>query len=304
MSRENHHEAQPLVSVVIVNWNRCDDVVETLTDLQSQTYQNIETIVVDNGSVDDSIITLEEKFPEVKLIKLPINIGCEDGFNVGILNSLGEIILFLDSDASIEKAGITKLVDKFTQDEDLGIVGPRIRRSYDNKVINEPKFWPISNYFTACVVAFRASVFKKIGLRPGDYFIYASEPDIGMRAIDSGFKILHCKDIEGFHRESPVGRLSKKFYYYNTRNYFWLIWKHYPPVSAVYETLFLLVFNFIHSLKALAFFYYIHGLLDGLIGLNTHVRGKRKVLNRYNEARLFPGPKDLFKILALKFSKK
>ena len=69
MSRENHHEAQPLVSVVIVNWNRCDDVVETLTDLQSQTYQNIETIVVDNGSVDDSIITLEEKFPEVKCPK-------------------------------------------------------------------------------------------------------------------------------------------------------------------------------------------------------------------------------------------
>ena len=92
----------PLVSIIIVNWNRCEDVLETLQKLTYSNYKNIEVILVDNGSTDNSPKVLLEKFPHINLIALPNNIGCEDGNNVGILNANGEFLIFLDSDADIE----------------------------------------------------------------------------------------------------------------------------------------------------------------------------------------------------------
>ena len=76
--------------------------------------------------------------------------------------------------------------------------------------------------FTGCAVGIRKTVIDKIGLRPKNFFTYASEADISIRALDAGFLIEHCEDIEAFHKESPVKRLSPKFYYYNTRNIIWL----------------------------------------------------------------------------------
>jgi GT2 family glycosyltransferase len=291
----------PLVSIIILNWNRKDDVEETLNKIKQQSYNNVEIIVVDNGSNDNSVDIIERNFPLITVIALPCNIGCEDGNNVGILNAKGEIILFLDSDAGIEKDGISKLIESFYEDKAVGIVEPRIIRPADNYIINEPKYW--GNKFTGCVVAFRASVFKDIGLRPGEYFIYASEPDISLRAIELGYKIVHRSDVIGEHRESPTARLSKKFYYYSTRNCLWLIWRYYPLQSAVYETIFLLTFYLVLSIKTFAFRYYIQGVFAGIIGFKSQVIGKRKVLKRYNEARLFPGYKDLIKILKLKIFK-
>ena len=297
----NNLDWHPLVSIIILNWNRKDDVQETLTNLKRQSYNNIEIIVVDNGSTDDSLNMLEIDFPYITVIALPINIGCEDGNNVGILNANGEILLFLDSDAGIEDDGVTKLLESFNEDKSVGIVEPRIIRPSDNSIYNEPKYW--GHKFVGCVVAFRASVFTDIGLRPGEYFIYASEPDISLRAIEHGYKIVHRSDVIGEHRESPTARVSKKFYYYSVRNSLWLIWRYYPIQSAVYETIFLLIFNLVISIKAFAIHYYIQGIFSGIISFKSQVFGKRTVLKRFNEARLFPGYKDLIRIIKLMLSK-
>ncbi|SVC37825.1 uncharacterized protein METZ01_LOCUS290679, partial [marine metagenome] len=45
----------PLVSVIIVTWNRKNDILETLESLQSQTYSNLEIVIVDNGSSDGTV---------------------------------------------------------------------------------------------------------------------------------------------------------------------------------------------------------------------------------------------------------
>jgi GT2 family glycosyltransferase len=299
----NTSDWQPLVSIIILNWNRRDDVAETLNKIKLQSYSNLEIIVVDNGSKDNSLEMLKKDFSIFKIIALPTNIGCEDGNNVGILNATGEIILFLDSDAGLEKDGIIKLLESFNEDKSVGIVEPRVIRPADNFIYNEPEYWG-GNQFIGCVVAFRASVFEAIGLRPGEYFIYSSEPDIAMRAIEHGFKLIHRSDIYAEHRESPAARLSKRFYYFSTRNCLWLIWRHYPLRSAIYETLFLLVYNFFLSLKAFALHHYFYGLVAGIIGFKSQVFGKRKVLTRFDEARLFPGFETLIKIFKLKLIKK
>ena len=296
----NNHGRTPLVSVIIVNWNRCDDVIETLQKLSNINYKNIEIILIDNGSDDKSLEIFKQKFPSINLIALPNNIGCEDGNNVGILNSNGEFILFLDSDADIEPDGINKIVSVFNTDDKIGIVEPRIIRPADNKILNEAKYWPKSNTFTGCVVAFRASVFQEVGLRPGEFFLYSSEPEICLRVIEAGFKILHCSDIVGYHRESPVARTNKMFYYLATRNTVWLIWRHYPFFSAIYETLILFTIHFYRSLRHRALHYFLWGFIVSIYRFRSQVNGKRKPLKHFDEARVFPGFKMLIKIIYMK----
>ncbi len=293
---------KPLVSIIIVNWNRYKDILETLKNVKNFNYENLEIIVIENGSTDDSLKVLKESFKEIKLIALPNNLGCEDGNNVGILNANGEIIVFLDSDAGLEENGISKIINAFKTDPKVGIVEPRIIRPADNKIINEPKTWPINNAFTGCVVAFKAEVFEKIGLRPGEFFIYGSEPDISLKAVEHDYRILHCSDILGEHRESPAARFNKRFYYYSTRNSLWLIWRHYPLLSAIYETIFLLVLYFVRSMKDIALHFYILGFISAVIGIRKQIIGKRNPLTKFNEARLFPGMKDFLRIIKEKIS--
>lgn len=280
--------ATPFVSVIIVNWNRCEDVIKTLSFLDQIEYANKEIIVVDNGSSDDSKEKIQSYFPHVKLIMLPKNIGCEDGNNVGILNSSGDIILFLDSDAHIDSKNFSKLISAFSKDKSIGIVEPRIIRPHDEAIINEPKYWPLKNSFTGCVVAFKASIFKNIGLRPGEFFLYSSEPLIALKAVENNYKIIHRSDIIGYHRESPKARANKSFYFYATRNILWLIWRHYPFFSAIYETIFLILIHTIRSLKDFAFHQFIIGLATGFIFLYKQSLKKRIVFSQFQKARVFP----------------
>lgn len=295
---------EPLVSIIIVNWNRCSDVVETLNHVKNLVYKRVEVIVIDNGSTDQSLSVIREQYPSVKLIALPMNIGCEDGNNVGILNASGEFLLFLDSDADLEPNGLCELINVFESDEEIGIVEPRIIRPSDGKILNEPKYWPIRNTFVGCVVLIRASVFDKIGLRPGEYFLYSSEPEICLKAVENGFKIVHCSHIIGRHRESPKERASKSFYRLATRNMIWLIWRHYPWISAVYETFLMLLIHFWRSIKHRAFHYYLLGIVEGALKFRSQALLKRRPLIKFNDARLFPGFRDLIGIIVTKINLK
>lgn len=295
----------PLVSVIIVTWNRKDDILDALNALVRQTYKNLEIIVVDNGSSDGTSNEIKKKYPNCNLIILSSNLGCEEGFNVGMVNSNGDILIFLDSDAYFEDDGIFKIIEKFKKNDQLGIIDPRIYNYYSKKIQNEPKNWPPSDkMFTGCAVGIRKTVIDKIGLRPKNFFIYASEADISIRALDAGFLIEHCEDIEAFHKESPVKRLSPKFYYYNTRNIIWLILKYYPIFSAIREILIHLCVNFTLSIKSFTVHYYIKGLVEGIIMAPQIIKNERKPLKKWYLGRIYPSFPELYKILNKKYCEK
>ena len=88
---------QPLVSVVIPNYNNAKYIVEAINSIIQQNYKNFEIVVVDDGSTDNSIEIIENiKFP-VNLIK-SLNYGAGSARNIGILAARGEYIALLDSD--------------------------------------------------------------------------------------------------------------------------------------------------------------------------------------------------------------
>jgi len=117
-------DAKDYVSVVIVNYNGERFADDCIRSVLRSTYPNLEVIVVDNDSIDQSRKELE-KFrgdPRVKLIFLKSNLHYAGGNNVGIRSSKGEYLLFLNIDTILEPYCIEELVKKFKYDVRIAAV--------------------------------------------------------------------------------------------------------------------------------------------------------------------------------------
>jgi len=101
--------SKPLVSIVIPVFNASDFVLETLQSATNQTYKNIEIIVVDDGSTDNSLDLIKSFEGKITVISTTNN-GAASARNLGILASSGLIIAFLDSDDIWDPQKIEKQV--------------------------------------------------------------------------------------------------------------------------------------------------------------------------------------------------
>src|SRR6202789_3319887 len=107
--------AEPLVSILISNYNYARYIGESIQSALQQTYPNFELIICDDGSTDDSVSVIEEylrKDPRVQLIR-KANGGQASGFNAAFAASRGEIISLLDSDDRYLPNKIERVVADF-----------------------------------------------------------------------------------------------------------------------------------------------------------------------------------------------
>src|SRR4029077_13335868 len=86
------------VSIVIPNWNGKHFLAGCLDSIRKQTYENVEVIIVDNGSQDGSVIYIRENYPEVRLITFDRNTGFSPAVNAGIRESQAPFIALLNND--------------------------------------------------------------------------------------------------------------------------------------------------------------------------------------------------------------
>lgn len=108
----------PLVSIIINNFNYGDFIEYAIRSALDQTYPNCEVLVVDDGSTDHSIKVIEEYVPKVHLLKKE-NGGQASAFNLGVSKAKGEIVFFLDSDDFLKKSIVSEVVDHFLQNPEL-----------------------------------------------------------------------------------------------------------------------------------------------------------------------------------------
>ena len=100
-----------MVSVVIPNYNGMQYIERCLESLKRQSFQEFETIFVDNGSEDGSVAYVRERFPWVRLICLAENTGFCGAVNVGIRESRGEYVVLLNNDTEAEAEFLKALYD-------------------------------------------------------------------------------------------------------------------------------------------------------------------------------------------------
>ncbi len=254
---------QPKVSVIIPHHQGVELIIGCLRALRNQTYRDFETVVVDNGSRDESMITVEMKFPQVKIIRLPENEGFSYAVNLGVRESNGEILAFLNNDAEADPGWINAGIQAFVDHPEVGVLasrimdydrrdviqnaGIRIRRSgrhvglgrgqkFDNRWAKTREVFGASG--GAMMV--RRSVWDKVGPFREDFVSYLEDVDWAFRARLMGEKCLYVPNMVVYHREAATtdtegkrGVDSPERVRLIARNKLWVWWLNTPWVLLI-----------------------------------------------------------------------
>jgi GT2 family glycosyltransferase len=232
------------VSVVILNYNTAGLTricLETLLASELGGFQ-MEVIVCDNGSTDQSVQMIRSQFPSVTLIENQKNRGFAAGNNPGIRIARGRYVLLLNTDTEIPHTTIRTMIHFMDDYPDCGAatcklllpdgsMDPACHRGFPTPwasfsyIIGLEKLFPTSTLFSQyhqgyknvntihevdCIVgAFfmvRHSVIDQVGLLDEDYFMYGEDIDWAYRIKQKGWKILFNPEVTILHKKKQSGR--------------------------------------------------------------------------------------------------
>lgn len=304
------------VAVVIPNWNGGDYLKKCLDLLLDQTYKNYLPIVVDNGSVDNSLTILEQYNGRVHVIRNAQNLGFSGGVNAGIKYALlndFQYVALLNNDAHVPNDWLAKLVGCLSSDASLGVTTSRILTA-DGKFIdstgdfytfwglpyprgrgepNDERFSKPEEVFGASGGAsiYRLDALRDVGLFDEDFFAYYEDVDLSFRMQLRGWKITYCPSAIVFHE---IGGTSKKisgFGVYQTFKNFphiflknvprQLFWKHLGKVFVAYFGLLFSAIKKGNGIPAVSGFFRALLLTPKMLGKRFAIQRKRSVSISY-----------------------
>jgi GT2 family glycosyltransferase len=222
----------PKITVGILTFNRCEAVQKAIESVYDQSFSDVEIVVVDSASEDGTPEVVRERFPGVRYIRLPRNLGCPGGRNHIYANCTGEYIVNLDDDGWLGEGALERIAEVLDAHPDVGILA--LRQLYSDEPAPEGACQPRSSYeetglFRGGLSVFRRSMLDVIGLYPEEFFLYAEESHLSIRAMNAGYKILDTPDIIMWHpRLGGSGQHGSKWNYYKARNEMLVVVDLYP----------------------------------------------------------------------------
>jgi hypothetical protein len=237
-------KVEKLLSIITINYNGLKDTCELIESLPADD-ESLEVIVVDNASTQDEASEIENRFPHVMVIRSNENLGFAGGNNLGIQASHGKYLFFLNNDTIIHQpSAISHLIKRLESSDEIGIISPKIRFSWNNQPIQYAGYTPLSyitlrnkpigcgeedqgQYDTAHPTPYahgaarmvKREVIEKAGLMPECYFLYYEELDWSVMIRRAGYEIWYEPACTVFHKESQTtGRISPLKTFYITRN--------------------------------------------------------------------------------------
>lgn len=179
---ENMEINNPLVTVVVTCFNRSHTIKRTIESILQQTYGNIELIVVDDASTDNSVNLISENFPNIILLRNSNNCGQNASLSLGFKNSSGSIFAYLDSDDWWDKRTVAVLVEYLIADPELGFVYCDVFNGKRTSVI------PMHKYQNSEKIAYKVAL-QNMGLgRSGTFLIKRTIMDSERLFDDTGLK--------------------------------------------------------------------------------------------------------------------
>jgi GT2 family glycosyltransferase len=240
-----------LISVVVVNWNRCTLLRACLESLARQRGVAYETIVVDNGSADGSPEMAEREF-RVKVIRNRENRGFCAANNQGIREARGEFIALLNNDAEAEPNWLAALHEACTRAADVGMAASKVLVWEDPRRIDkaghlifpdgqnrgrgsgaldrgqfdreEEVLWPDGS-----AALYRRRMLDEIGGFDEDFFAYGDDAELGLRARIAGWRCIYTPEaVVRHHRGATLGKDSTRRLELIERNRLLLALKLFP----------------------------------------------------------------------------
>lgn len=212
--------AQPVLSIVIPSLDGGDMLLECLGSFDASR-DDIEVVVVDNASTDDSVEAVRQRYPRVKVIANDTNRGYAPACNQGAMQSSGEYVLFLNNDAVITKEDLARLVEVAQGSNDTAIWQPvtygvdgSLEATGDHftswgifmHLEQVPDERPSADVFATVGAALlvRRSAFEKLGGFEESYFAYYEESDLCWRARIAGWSVKVVTDAKVTHLGSAT----------------------------------------------------------------------------------------------------
>jgi GT2 family glycosyltransferase len=259
---------EPLVTVIIPNYNGRGVLKTCLDSVKAQDYKRLEIIVVDNGSSDGSAEYVRRNFAQVSVIVNERNLGFAQAANQGVLQSQGEFVALLNNDTKADTSWITNLVKVIQTDGTIGSCASKQLSFYHPDVIDsagiqllrggypsnrghnqkdERRFNAIEEVFGApgASAFYRKAMLEGIGLFDRDYFVYNEEFDLSFRARLSGWKCVYVPQAVVYHMggRTRAGSDRKFLIFYMERNRIFTIVKNYPLAMLMYYFPYLLKYE-------------------------------------------------------------
>jgi len=241
-----------IVSAIVVNWNGQRLLERCLSALLAQTCRDLEIILVDNGSTDGSVALVKSRFPTVRLIESPTNLGFAAGNNLGLTAARGRFIALLNNDVFPEPRWLENLLRAMRSDASIGMCASQMVLHSDPGRIDSAGIaidragiaWdrlggqPVAasesapvEIFGPCAGAalYRRAMLEDVGFFDEDFFMYLEDVDLAWRARLRGWRCLYVPDAVVRHVHSASGREGSPFKRQQLgRNKIWTIVKNYP----------------------------------------------------------------------------
>lgn len=235
MKKSTPSARKSLVSVIILNWNRPNDTLECIESVKKQTYKNIEIIVVDNGSKDNSKEILRN-VSGITLIENEFNRGFTGGHIDGLAGASGEFIFVLNNDAVVDKDYVTNAYNILSGDAKIAVVGGRSYHwkngsemfdtnnpFYAFQTINRFSMEGIFaqhdagydhevNWVSGSAMVIRRKALKKTGYFFDPLFAYYEESDLFARIQAADFTIVYSPALKIWHKD---GASSSSYFQFN-----------------------------------------------------------------------------------------
>jgi GT2 family glycosyltransferase len=243
---------QPLVSVIVLNFNGKVYLDECIASLRAQSFQDFELLMVDNASSDGSAEYLKENYSgQFRLILNTANLGFAEGNNVAIREAKGKFVVFLNNDTRVEPDWLVELVKAAEAYPEAGMFASQIRSYSDPEILDTVgiiiypdgmsrglgRLEPASRFAEPCEVfapsgcagMFRKEVLDQIGPFDGDFFAYCEDMDLGMRARLAGWSCRYVPTSRVYHHYSgTAGKYSPFKAFLVERNHLWVLVKLFP----------------------------------------------------------------------------
>jgi GT2 family glycosyltransferase len=229
----------PLISVVSATRNRPDSVRRLIDSIRHQSIDDLEIIIVDDGS--DSPLAIEDE--DVILIHTNINVGPCAARNVGMRAARGKFIFLCDDDIElIDRNMLRSAIDLANRHPQFGAIGFKHFDESGNPHLNQPAHtaFAVSNtiFYSYGVLLRRDAVLAVGGFNESIRYCY-EEQELGFRLHDAGWKIMFAPSLTLVHHHDPRGRNWKKIHRLITLNAYRTILMRFPAIwvlpAAIYK---------------------------------------------------------------------
>lgn len=269
------NSSSPLVSVVLLSYNRPAYLREALAAVVAQSYENLEITVIDNPSpASKEIAEFVSQYSNVTLIQHQVNLGYTGGMNKGIASAFGHYICLTEDDIVMDRHCIRHFVGYMEDHPSTGLIAPIIYNKADRTIrwaggrfelggVYRMKIYGAGesdvgqfpdpfevNFIDGATMFARADLWKSLNGFRQDFFMYAEAVDFSIRVSKAGKKLVVVPQAKVYHFEPPDTPTPPEIEFHKIKNFFSLYLLH-ARLSALPEFVFRYgVLNTLRSLRS------------------------------------------------------